>query len=117
MSWLEGENPRMEIDGTDLHRTMQLLGLIEEPTIQEETKQILRLLGDYPYSEVETLSRIERGATLKQLVYLSNLAGLSVEDTGRLYMALDLGGGLSSQQAHFLIERLKSQKVRDCEAV
>lgn len=117
MSWLEGDNPRMELDGTDLHRTMRLLGLIGEPTIQEGTKQILRLLGDYPYSEVETLSRVERGATMKQLVYLSNLAGLSVEDTGRLYMAFDLGGGISSQQAHFLIERLKSQKVKDRETV
>lgn len=110
MSWLEGDNPRMELEGTDLQRTMNLLDLIDDPTLQDGTKAILRHLGDYPYSEVEAPSRTERGATLKQIVYLSNLAGLSVENTGKLYMAFDLGGGLSSQMAHFLIERLKEQK-------
>lgn len=112
MSWLEGDNSRMELEGTDLERTMNLLGLIDDPTLQDGTKAILKHLGDYPYSEIEDSSRMERGATLKQIVYISNLAGLSVEDTGKLYMAFDFGGGVSSQQASYLINRLKEQKIK-----
>ena len=105
----------MDLRGTDLERTMNLLGLRNDPTVQDPAKKILAHLGDYPCSVVDEPTRIERGASVKQIVYLSNLAGLSVEDTGKLYMVLDLAGGLSSQQAHFLIERLKVQKSRSTE--
>ena len=106
----------MDLKGTDLERTMNLLGLVNDPAVADTAKVILQHLGDYPY-EVEDFSKNRRGASVNQIVYLSNLAGLSVEDTGSLYMVFDLAGGLSSQQAHFLIQKLKDQKSRCTETL
>jgi hypothetical protein len=97
----------MSLIGTDLERTMNLLGLLNDPTINEEPKGVIELLNDYPYSEPKSTARVENGATVRQVAYIGSLSGITGEGIDRLYIAFDLAGGLSSQQAHHLIQRLK----------
>jgi hypothetical protein len=103
----------MNLSGTDLERTMNLLGLLNDPTIAEGAKGVIELLNDYPYYESKSTARVENGATIRQVAYIGSLSGIAGEGIDRLYIAFDFAGGLSSQQAHYLIQRLKELRARE----
>lgn len=97
----------MNLTGTELERTRALVGLTNDPTIREEVRSLLALLVEYT---PDAKQREQRGSTLKQVIYIASLANFSTEDTGKLYLALDMCGGLSRSQASYLIDILKERR-------
>ena len=98
------DNPRLLIKDTDLERTLRYMEILEEADLDKKVSNVLLMLGDcFPSGS----KRDVRGASLKQVKYITKLAGFDITQTKQFCRIIREVGGMDSQQAHFLIDALK----------
>ncbi|HEY6751137.1 MAG TPA: hypothetical protein VI027_07415 [Rubrobacteraceae bacterium] len=100
----DNDNPRLLIKDTDLERTLRYMEILEEVDLDKKVSNVLLMLGDcFPSGS----TRDVRGASLKQVRYITMLAGFDIAQTKQFCRIIKEVGGMDSQQAHFLIAALK----------
>lgn len=102
-------NLRMALHSSSLERTMRFLNYIENTNLTEKVYETLLVLGDCMPSGSK---RENLGITYRQMLYVIYLAGFDRESSLQFCDAVNEVGGMDSQQAHYLINRLK-QKDRE----
>ncbi|QIN82805.1 hypothetical protein GBA63_09185 [Rubrobacter tropicus] len=92
----------MALWGDHLRRTFRIVDLSKD--VEGKAKEVCDLLNDcFPAGN----ARDAAGATPDQMAFVLTLAKLSEEETQDFFDVITCAGGLSSQQAHHLINRLK----------
>jgi hypothetical protein len=94
----------MRVRHTDLERTLNLMRLLEGGGSRSRVGRVVSMLGDCFPSGTR---RDELGVTYRQMLYLLALAGFDREEALLFHRAVQAAGGMDSNQAHHLINRLK----------
>ncbi len=100
----DNDNPRLLIKDTDLERTLRYMEILEEADLDKKVSNVLLMLGGcFPSGSKRDI----RGASLKQVKYITMLAGFDITQTKQFCRIIREVGGMDSQQAHYLIDALK----------
>ena len=97
------DTPRVPLQGDHFTRTFTIADLSKESA--GKVGEVCSLLNDcFPVGNFRDVL----GATPKQLTFISKLAKLSREEDEDFFDTIIQAGGISSWQAHHMIEELKS---------
>lgn len=103
-------NPRMRINATSLERTFSLLDTLEGQNLKGKVREVILLLGDCFPSGTR---RDDLGITHLQMCYIVSLAGLNREEALELCDTVKEAGGMDSNHASHIINRLKKPIHRE----
>ena len=95
---------RMPLSGDHLTRTFRICDFSED--MNGQGADVCSLLNDCLPSGT---SRDTIGATSKQLAYILTLSDLKGKEIDDFFNMVSCSGGLSSYQAHYLIQKLKGE--------
>lgn len=97
-----GKSERMAMWGDHFERTFRIADLLKD--VGGKAKVVCALLNDcFPAGN----TRDQVGASPDQMAFVLALGKMSEEETQDFFDVISCAGGLSSQQAHHLINRLK----------
>lgn len=100
----EGRIQRMALRGDHFERTFRISDFSND--IGDRAAKVCALLNDcYPSGTHRDMI----GATSQQMVFVLTLAGLKERETENFFNIITCAGGISSWQAHHLINKLKGQ--------
>lgn len=101
---IKDHSPRMALNGDHLERTFRISDFSQD--MRGRGAEVCSLLNDcLPLGA----SRDIIGATSKQIAYILTLADLKGKEIDDFFDIVSCSGGLSSYQAHYLIQKLKGE--------
>lgn len=103
-------NPRMRINATTMERTFALLDTLQTQELKPKVQDTILMLGDCFPSGTR---RDDLGITHQQMCYIVSLAGLDRDEALELCDTVKEAGGMDSNHASHLINRLKKQIYKE----